>query len=231
LRAGYLFTDSQDPFEVVFIHELGHILGLSDRYIEGVDDAFPTHPFKYVGEAVRRNPPLSKSHINYVLNGGPTGPDNDSDYDPQQNLMSSRSYKLSSYQKEIIQNRLIEATYLKDDVVVLAFRHPDCKRTSINVFQGVPCPITETRYHPTAVSVDSKTKRDKVTFETSQTAPPVPHNAVFKTGNVVPLRYQYDDRDETIKKANKGILNSLIRNDGLHSDALELILQYFKYNP
>jgi|tagenome__1003787_1003787.scaffolds.fasta_scaffold20989718_2 hypothetical protein len=220
LRVGYLFETPD--IQVTFMHELGHVLGLSDRYIEGIDDASPNHPSKYVGKAARGMPPLSVDHINSVLAGSPGSPE--SDYNPQDNLMSSRSYRLSSYQKYIIDNQRKETTYVSKDVMVLLFRNPACKRVA-HQYSGLSCLTTETPYHPTSVSVNPGTHLPQVTFQSSSTTPPVLHNAVFKGGAaVVPVRFQSE-------KANKQILKAWMSEDGLHSEVVEMILRYFEYKP
>lgn len=193
LRAGYLFTDGKDLPAITFMHELGHILGMSDRYIEGVDESsVPDGLLSFVGKPDRGNPPLSKKFVNFVLRGGTSGPDLDTDYNPQRNLMSSRTYALSSFQRSIIENQLIEPTYVDDNVMLLLSQNEACKRdpTEVVVNPGAPCRVSETPYHPSAIYINATTLAE-ATFETP-TKPRVLHNAFFRTspGSLLPVRYQ-----------------------------------------
>jgi hypothetical protein len=218
IRAGYLFVDDPKGFQIVFMHELAHVLGLSDRYIEGIDDAAPGHPFRYVGTASRANPPFSNKHINYVLNGRTAGPAIDATYNPQSNLMSSRSYELSPYQRNLILQRGIETDYVDEDVIVLLFDNAACKRTPAAPFSTGGCRFTETGYRSTDVFTNMTTGIEEVTFETA--SGDVHHNAFFKLPpGSLGVRCQ---------NGSKRVIDYLIKNDGLHSETMKMVFDYFK---
>jgi hypothetical protein len=211
LRAGYLFTNSEDQLATVFIHELGHVLGLSDRYLEGVDESTEADEvFSFVGWPARRNPPLSKQYVNSIPSPGVSGPD--TDYDPQNNLMGSRSYVLSTRQRQTIEAAQIEAIYKRDDVVLLLSLNDDAERKPKDIAAVEPnddkpkaCRKTETPYLPSAISVNPLTSLDRATFlkDNNTTGK---HNAFFKAPPGSPLKVRYDGDVEILKKLMKGSL-------------------------
>lgn len=217
LRAGYLFVDDPKGFQVVFMHELAHVLGLSDRYIEGIDDAAPGHPFRYVGQAIRQNPPFSKKHVDYVLNGRTSGPVVDATYDPQANLMSTRSYQLSTFQRNLILQRGLEPTYADDDVMVLLFDHSACNGLSAPSFTLSGCRFFQSKYRPTSIIANPTSGIDEVTFQTN-TGGDAMHNAFFKSPGLLGVRYQGARR----------VIDLLMNNDGLHGSAMEMVLSLFR---
>ena len=210
LRAGYLFTNSEAQIETVFMHELGHVLGLSDRYIEGIDESTSADEvFAFVGWPARRNPPLSKQHIDSKPSPGVAG--SDADYDPQNNLMSSRSYVLSARQRSTIEAAESEATYVRDDVVVLLSLNDHAERKLADIPPDEPnsivptaCRKTETHYFPSTISVDPLTNLDRATFVNASNATEA-HNAFFKAANDSPL-VRYDGDVKILRKLMKGAL-------------------------
>lgn len=211
LRAGYLFTNSGDQIETVFMHELGHVLGLSDRYIEGIDESTTADEvFGFVGWPARQNPPLSSQHINSIPSPGVSGPD--ADYDPQNNLMGSRSYVLSARQRSIIEIAETEATYVKDDVVLLLSLNDHAERKLADIPPDEPnanaataCRKTETHYFPSTVSVNPLTNLDHATFVNANNVTE-PHNAFFRAPSGSPLKVRYDGDVKTLRKLMKGAL-------------------------
>ena len=175
LRAGYLFTDSDNPMEGVFQHELGHVFGLSDRYIEGIDEAAPGDGiFSLVGPPARTGVPLSVQHIDSVLN-----PVHDTTYNPQDNLMSSRSYALSDYQRTLIETRQLEPDYVDDDVMVLLSLNAACREVTPPAATTSPgCLSTPTPYRPSTVTLVSG--KQQVIYQTGPTTVGK-HNAFFRT--------------------------------------------------
>jgi hypothetical protein len=165
LKAGYLFTDGNTPVEDAFSHELGHVLGLEDRYIEGIDDGGSPSD-KLVTKPVRKTPPLSKGHVELVLGHA------DPDYDPKNNLMSNNACRISQHQKSVIEAGLIEQPYVDDDVLVLLFVNPDSKEGGLTT--GAPL--------PTSVSLDSHNKR-QVFYEKGPNQKPI-QTAVFRTADI-----------------------------------------------
>jgi len=217
IRAGYLFTDGPGLLSVTFMHELGHVLGLEDRYIEGIDEATAAdNILNYVGRPARSVPPLSRQYINSVLKGGASGPDPDPDYDPQNNLMSSRSYRLSTYQKGIISGALIEneftTPYVKEDAVVLLSLNGAARRPPGSILPDKPgpndpvgtCRMTETPYFPSAVEPAPGTGLDRVTFVRPD-GTTGNHNAFFRTGPGSPLSLRYDGDTAVLAKLMKGL--------------------------
>jgi hypothetical protein len=211
LRAGYLFTDSGDNVASVFIHELGHVLGLSDRYFEGIDESsLADQVFSFIGWPARRNPPLSTQYVNSIPSPGVTGPD--ADFDPQNNLMGSRSYVLSARQRSTIEAAEIEANYKRDDVILLLSLNDEAERKPVDIPAIEPndnepaaCRKTETSYFPSAISVDPNTSLERATFVTANNATGQ-HNAFFKAsaGSLLSVRYRGDP--VIFRKLIKGIL-------------------------
>lgn len=146
-RAGYLFLGSQQPGPpVCFLHELGHVLGLSDRYISGVDDGNPSgaNPGLYVQQPRRAGVPIAKKYIKSVLQAFN---EDDIEYDPQLNLMSSLACRLTKFQLEVIRQRKIEPVYpVPERLLIFLKGNADAKRNAMS--QSVPCLLTETQYLP-----------------------------------------------------------------------------------
>lgn len=204
-RAGYLFTDGRDQIHKVFMHELGHVLGLQDRYIEGIDERTPADNFlSFIGRPTRATAPLSAQHVNSILGGLPVAAV-DIDYDPQNNLMSSRSYSLSTYQKSLILARQLETPpYVKDDFILLLSLNSEAERPTIPADVALPCRKTETHYFPSAVSALPATALDHATFE-KQDGTIGDHNAFFRSTTGALLSARYDGRQEVLMTLMKGL--------------------------
>lgn len=113
INCGYLFVNGPTPIETL-AHEIAHILGLSDRYWEAVDDG-ATMPEKatlgrFMVRPRRVSLPISTADINNTLQLVDSDLF-DTDYNPQVNLMSSNAYQLSSLQRDIIRARRLEPAY------------------------------------------------------------------------------------------------------------------------
>jgi hypothetical protein len=205
---GYLFTNTNDPPERVFVHELGHILGLKDRYINGIDLDSTT------GQYVRRTAPLSISQIDQLL--GASG--SDPDYKPQQNLMGgTRSYKLSKYQLSIIKNQDVELDYIPDNVIVLLFKNAACRNApSRPVTTG--CLIEESNYLPTGLNANKQ-----LIYEKPNTTPDPLHDAYFMNSDpdVYNLKYQ----------GNKATVDYIwmYTQSGFKSAIMEMVYNYLTH--
>lgn len=211
LNAGYLFTNSKESVAKTFMHELGHVLGLADRYVEGIYDAGPPAG-KYVNQPVRATPPLSKEQIDagvaFFENSG-----SDPNYDPLNNLMSNKAYKLSQYQGSVIARRVVEERYIEDNFLVLLFHNPACKSGS--------------NYRPTTVGLNQQTNVRQVVYEASPNSAPL-HNALFPGDpNMFPLRYQATN--DTSSGVSRDVIGPLFTFDegGFQSDTIKMIMNFF----
>jgi len=147
-RVGYIFLNSSDAAADAFVHELGHVLGLSDRYFNALDDRDPKYiappdgPF--IKTNMRKTIPMAESYINAILHQSGLGPD--LGYDPQRNLMSSGLCNLSDFQRGYIQSNTFEVRYPQGVCALVAGKAPGIRPMVPPNSSG--CRGAETRYYP-----------------------------------------------------------------------------------